>query len=673
MPLEERFLRIADRFLELIKSETGRNTIICDENGVIVRSSIPSRIGDVHAGAVKIMRHEVDEYFVTAEESAANPLVHEGLNSPIVVNGRRVGTFGIAGKSDTSRPLVRVAAVLLASWLEDLERDSTALVVAQGRRRAHVLWVESEDSSWMEHRGLLASAYELIFAKSCEEALAMTQDTPPDVVLCDFDVPDLRGTELLDKMKRNAALKAIPFVILASTVSDEKAVGYLEAEAADVVAPSTGAYLRARIDAAVRAYRTHQQRQADQKNLARMITHSARSEARLRGVIEGSLDAIVLLGVDEKIVGVNATAERVLGYAQADVVGKPFLETYVGPSSRTRVAEAMSRRGQRVGRGSTSGRWEIHGLRRNGQEFPMECSFAGIKSGLGTSLCAFMRDVTDSQRMELELHEAQKLEAVGRLAAGVAHEINTPIQFIGDNTQFLKEALASLWSLLDAYAQRVGPESRDALLKREREIDLSYLREQVPDAIDSMLDGVQRVATIVRAMKEFAHPDQKEMVAVDLNRILQATLVVARNEYKYVATVDTDFGELPHVTCHVGELNQVFLNVLVNAAHAVANVVKGTEDKGKIGVATRLDGEQVVVSISDTGPGIPEDVRAKIFEPFFTTKEVGRGTGQGLAIARTIVQRHQGSISFQSEVGKGTTFHIRIPVEPVPGRAREMT
>jgi signal transduction histidine kinase len=196
-----------------------------------------------------------------------------------------------------------------------------------------------------------------------------------------------------------------------------------------------------------------------------------------------------------------------------------------------------------------------------------------------------------------------------------------------------------------------------------RAADLPYLVENVPKAFDRALDGLERVATIVRSMKEFAHPDSREMAPVDLNRAVAATLSVANNEYKYVAELETDYGEIPPVTCHVGDVNQVVLNILVNAAHAIGDVVGGTDRKGRIHVRTRQEGDAVVVSISDTGPGIPEAVREHIFDPFFTTKEVGKGTGQGLAIARSVVvEKHGGHLEFDTEAGKGTTFHIRLPI-----------
>jgi len=168
----------------------------------------------------------------------------------------------------------------------------------------------------------------------------------------------------------------------------------------------------------------------------------------------------------------------------------------------------------------------------------------------------------------------------------------------------------------------------------------------------------------VRAMKDFAHPESKEKAAADLNKALLSTLAVARNELKCVADVETDLGDLPLVVCNISDLNQVFLNLLVNAAHAIGDVVKDTGKKGKIRVCTVAEGKTVLVTITDTGCGIPEGIRTKVFDPFFTTKGVGCGTGQGLAIARSVVvERHKGTLTFESEVGKGTSFYVRLPVE----------
>jgi signal transduction histidine kinase len=280
-----------------------------------------------------------------------------------------------------------------------------------------------------------------------------------------------------------------------------------------------------------------------------------------------------------------------------------------------------------------------------------------------SSIRGITMDISKQTKLEGELRQAQKLESVGKLAAGVAHEINTPVQFVSDSVHFVKSACDDLFALLER--QRTGDEPA-AFAER---IDLRYLSEQVPRALELALDGLGRVTGIVRSMKEFAYPHTAEMVSVDLNQAIRSTLTIARGEYKYVAELSTELGELPSVRCHIGDINQVVLNIVVNAAHAIAE--KKAEQKGSIHVRTHQDGDTVVIAVSDTGGGIPEHLQDSIYDPFFTTKAVGSGTGQGLAIARTIVvDRHHGGLWFESRAGVGTTFFIRLPIA---GHVREQS
>lgn len=287
--------------------------------------------------------------------------------------------------------------------------------------------------------------------------------------------------------------------------------------------------------------------------------------------------------------------------------------------------------------------------------------------GLLFDITSLKADEAAHNRMELELRLAQKLESVGQLAAGVAHEINTPIQFVSDTFQFLEGAFEDLSTLVTEVHAAVGEGlPAEELTRRmdaaEQRADLDYLQERVPAALVRARDGIQRVGTIVQAMREFAHPPQTTMAAGDLNQALRNTLVVAANEYKYVADIETDFDDLPPILCNEGELGQVFLNLLVNAAHAVSETIGDSDARGTIRLCTRFEDDHVLVSISDTGCGIPAAVAGRVFDPFFTTKDVGKGTGQGLAIARTlIVERHSGALTFETEVGAGTTFHVRLP------------
>jgi PAS domain S-box-containing protein len=311
--------------------------------------------------------------------------------------------------------------------------------------------------------------------------------------------------------------------------------------------------------------------------------------------------------------------------------------------------------------------------KKDGTNFPVEYSSRQIRRhGKIVGAVVFFLDITDRKRREMELRHGQKLEAVGRLAAGIAHEINTPVQFVGDNTRFLQQAFQDELRLVHKYQElqdaaergEISPELLSDVAQIRQETDWDYLVQEVPRALEQMLEGLGRVSVIVRGMKEFSHVDRtNEKAPADLNRALESTLIVARNELKYVADVQAEFGEIPPVVCHLGDLNQVFVNLLVNAAHAIEDVNKGTGRRGKIAIRTRREGDWVEVSIADTGTGIPVEVHEKIYEPFFTTKEVGKGTGQGLAMARAIVvEKHGGTLTFKTEMGKGTTFLVRLPL-----------
>lgn len=279
-------------------------------------------------------------------------------------------------------------------------------------------------------------------------------------------------------------------------------------------------------------------------------------------------------------------------------------------------------------------------------------------------------DVSERHAREVEAQHLQKLEALGRLSAGLAHEINTPIQFVGDNARFLADSYESMLKLVEAYRRVLGASDDSALWsarhaeiqRAEQEADLEYLTAEVPSAVQQSLDGVERVASLVRAMKTFSHPGAGGQAEADLNEALRATITVARNQFRYIADAHLDLGELPPVVCNIGDLNQVFLNMVINAADAIEE--KG--EHGQITVRTATDGDDAVITIADTGTGIPESLRRQIFEPFFTTKSVGHGTGQGLALVRGVIERHAGSIALDSEPGVGSTFTIRLPIQGRP-------
>lgn len=286
-------------------------------------------------------------------------------------------------------------------------------------------------------------------------------------------------------------------------------------------------------------------------------------------------------------------------------------------------------------------------------------------------------DMTERKNLESQLRHAQKLESIGQLAAGIAHEINTPTQYVGDNTRFVRDAFTDINVVLEKYGEfltsaKNGEIKAEIISEIENEIetaDLEYLVDEVPKAIQQSLEGVSRIAKIVQSMKDFAHPGTKEMQSVDLNRAIESTITVARNEWKYVAEMETNFDvNLPPVPCLLGEFNQVILNMVINASHAIADVVgDASQNRGKITISTtRVNDDWAEIRISDTGTGIPVSAQEHIFDPFFTTKEVGKGTGQGLAISHSVVvEKHNGKLGFETEQGKGTTFIIQMPLNVI--------
>lgn len=312
--------------------------------------------------------------------------------------------------------------------------------------------------------------------------------------------------------------------------------------------------------------------------------------------------------------------------------------------------------------------------RDNGENRIIDLRCAHIAGDANGTLIATIEDVTARIQAEQEQEQSGKLESIGRLASGIAHEINTPVQFVNDSVHFINEGLQALEKMLQLHAGQLEQIHAGALTASEAhqqaeevadELDLEYLRENLPDSVKSSLDGLTRISTIVRSMKEFAHPDAEEKTAADLNANIASTLEIARNEYKYVADVHTEFGsDLPPVPCFRSQINQVLLNLVVNAAHAIEDrIAKGEIERGTISVVTAQDQGRACIRVSDTGCGIPEELQKKIFEPFFTTKAVGKGTGQGLSLVRkVIVDGHGGQVHVDSQPGQGTTFTISLPL-----------
>jgi PAS domain S-box-containing protein len=398
--------------------------------------------------------------------------------------------------------------------------------------------------------------------------------------------------------------------------------------------------------------------------LRRSEQRGKRAEARMTAIVHAVPTGIVTIDEDGVIHDWNPAAARIFGWSDVEALGRSIWELLAIDPAVFRNEKAHLVFGKKI---------ELSARHRSGRDFPIDMSLVSVPLSERTMTCAIVEDRSEAKRLELELRQAQKLEAVGQLAAGLAHEINTPCQFIGDHTAYLKTAWAGVTSLLTAYAGLrnagdCGSNVAEALAdvrRAEDDADLAYAVTHVPQSLQGIAEGVHRIADIVRAMKSFARKDWSDAAGVDINEVLNNVLTIVEHERAAVADVETTLEPLPPMIGDGGELGQALFNIVRNAIEAIA--ARGAQGaiRGRIAVRTRPENGGILVEIADTGCGIPAAIRGRIFEPFFTTKEVGRGPGQGLAVAwSVVVEKHGGSLSFETEEGAGTTFAIRLPLAP---------
>ena len=387
------------------------------------------------------------------------------------------------------------------------------------------------------------------------------------------------------------------------------------------------------------------------------------NQTRLNSIMNSVLDAVIAIDSAGIIQTYNRAAERIFGYSVTETIGQNISMLMPEPH-RGRHDGHIARYLSSHESSSIGALREMEGRRKDGTTFPMEVAISEMDLDEVQMFVGICRDIsrrkereTEKMALEQELRQAQKMESLGTLAGGIAHEINTPVQYVGDNVRFLQDAFGDLSALLRAYGALLAEaEGIEALAERvatvkaaAEEADVDYLLEEVPVSSAQTLEGVERISEIVRA--------------IDLNHAIGTTISVTRNQWKYCAELVQDFdATLPPVPCLPGEFNQAVLNLIVNAAHAIED--RGEERTGTITVATRRRDPWAEVRVSDTGVGIDKADQERIFDPFYTTKEPGRGTGQGLAIAHRIVtKKHGGTLGVESELGKGTAFILRLPLE----------
>jgi PAS domain S-box-containing protein len=486
------------------------------------------------------------------------------------------------------------------------------------------------------------------WVQTVAEAAQLLSTNEYDLVLLDLGLPDATGLQALRALRAVADLT--PIIVLTGSDDYKQGLSAVREGAQD--------YL--------------EKRRVNAGMLSRIVSYSVernnfhrdlvRATRRYQDLFNNVPVALFTANHDGGLKTANAACQKLLSCQGIPLEKVNFLDLLFEPAKRAHFLDLMSR--QRMVEG-----WEtsiqdcngnqLHVLINTAPLYDSKQTFAGWE-GCIADISMLKQTLEERDRLEDNLRQAQKLEAIGHLAAGIAHEINTPTQYVGDNLRFLKESFGELDSLLTQLVDLGGQPASELLGNAE----FDYLKEEIPRALNQSLEGVDRVAKIVRAMKEFSHP-AREKTATDLNRAIQSTITVASNEWKYVAEIEMDLDtNLPAVHCSPAEFNQVILNMVVNAAHAISDVVgDGGKGKGKITVRTRPDGEWAIVEIKDSGSGMPPHVQQRIFDPFFTTKEVGKGTGQGLAIAHNvIVDKHGGTIKVTSAPGAGTTFTIRLPI-----------
>ena len=527
--------------------------------------------------------------------------------------------------------------------------------------RHTVLIVDDDEDVRFALQGLLEEDdHEVYAVENGLEALNIVKMIRPCIILTDMRMPTMNGFTLCKKLKEDPLTQRIPVVLVTAMVRDEDVEMGLKSGAVDYIKKPFDRYeTRMRVMSQIRLHETLLRKEAVERQLG-IISRAAK-------------DAIVVIDNDGRVTHWNEAAEQMFGFRKSEILGED-LHALVAPREyHGQLGEAFPKF-QKDGQGAAVGKTvELSALRKGGEQFAVELSLSATTIDGMWHAVGIIRNITERKKLEHRLLKAQKLETLGQLAAGIAHEVNTPTQFIGDNATYLSEVLKKLSDMFARFTELTAELKRDpryddmlsSIEKAIEHYDVQFSLEDSPRAIENIRDGVHRITRIIRAMKEFSHPGTQKKRHADLNHLLENTITMCFNEYKYVSelTMNLD-SELPMVLCYPVALSQVFLNLIVNAAHAISEAVGDSGRKGLISITSSMGEGEVCITISDTGKGIPADIGDRIYEPFFTTKDLGKGSGQGLSIARSIVvDKHQGSLSHETSEGRGTTFVVRLPHE----------
>ena len=567
------------------------------------------------------------------------------------------------------------------------------------RSEVSILVVDDEPVNLGVLNSVLQPYFNVRVARSGAEALRVAVTGPlPDLVLLDVMMPEMDGYEVLSKLHELPECRDIPVIFVTATDTSASEQYGLELGAVDYITkPFSEAVVLARVRTQLELKRA---RDLLSNQNAHLEVEVERREELLHSIATTAQDAIVSMDSDGRISFWNSAAGRIFGYAEEEVLGRALHPLLVPPhflaAWTTWFADFRA-----SGSGATVGNTvELKALRKDRSEFPIEISIATFKRKDAWQAMGIVRDITTRKRLEADLEtqirtlkllnsehkkvnckltlaqnqllQSEKLASIGLLAAGVAHEINNPVGFVSSNLMSLKNYVHDLLALIDAYesAEKKMPGTSTEFFPVQvlkEKLDLPFLRSDVEALMSESRDGLDRVKTIVKSLKDFARMDTEDTFREDdIHQGIESTLKVAWNEIKYKCDVRKEYGDIPPVECLLSHLNQVFMNLLVNAAHAI-------ESRGTITIRTGIHDKGVLVEIADTGKGIPAENLSRIFDPFFTTKPIGQGTGLGLSVSYSIVQKHHGRIEAISEVGKGTTFRVWLPLKQPADAAKSET
>jgi PAS domain S-box len=484
-----------------------------------------------------------------------------------------------------------------------------------------------------------------------------------DCIILDYILPD--GNGLLILKERNALKITTPVVVLTGQGDEQIAVNLMKAGASDYIPKSTltPERLGQCIKNVMYSFQMEKQIKQSHENLRE-------AHAQIKHLL-GSISSILIgTSANDRINQWNQAAENSFGISYKEAIGKLLSECGIKWEwDKVEKQLALCKVN------NTAVQLEnLHFTGTDGKDGLLSLHINPIEDADGQNWgYVFLGiDITEHKKIEAQLLLSQKMESIGQLAAGIAHEINTPMQYISDNTRFLNDSFIDILGVIKKYDSIIQEEKGKELSLRlneikeiAKEIDLDYLKEEIPMAIEQSLEGIDRVRKLIMAMKDFSHPGKQKKAFADINKAIEGTALISKNEWKYVADLETKLDpKLPLVYCAIDQINQVVLNMIINSSQAIKELVdNGSTSRGIIRIQTEYQEPFVWIIISDTGKGIPHSIIHKVFDHFFTTKEVGKGTGQGLAIAHDIiVNKHQGFIEVNSEEGKGAAFIVTLPV-----------